>query len=74
MYFEFPPFGSKPSVSSTFVFTFQPINFILIKEVSSKEIKHSLRQKTAVLTPAPPPPFSHISSQTTDVSSALSVC
>ena len=61
MYFEFPPVGSKPSVSSTFLFTFQPINFILIKEVSSKEIKHSLRQKTAVPTPAPPPPpsFTH---------------
>lgn len=28
MYCEFPPVGSKPSVSLTFVFTFQPINFI----------------------------------------------
>lgn len=56
-YFEFLPLGFRPSVSSTFVFTFQPINFILIKEVSSQEIKSTLRQKTSV--PTPPPAFTH---------------
>lgn len=35
------------------MFTFQPINFVWIKEVSSKEIKRSSRQKTSVPTPAP---------------------